>query len=110
MVKNAFTCCNTYYSSKLTGNTFTLTGFPFCVRTYSARRGNVQFKFLVALGQCFGGDRVHLINNPPRDSDKRGPVLLEGHNMLHPWPTCPLELIAVVFRLTAISIRVPEST
>ena len=76
ITENGFTCCDTY-PSEFTENRLTLTDAnSLCVKTYTERQGDSHFA--LALGQCFGPDWVHFINNPSSQVDEnelipRGP-------------------------------------
>ena len=62
ITENGF-ICNDAHSSQLPGTTLTLTctSSP-CVKVYF--NSQAGYRFVVALGQCFGQDWIHVVNNP----------------------------------------------
>ena len=62
LTENDFTCCNAY-PKKFTGNTVTLTSIdPLCIKVYFDSQAN--HRFVVGLGQYFGKDWIHVVNEP----------------------------------------------
>ena len=118
--ENGFTCCDTY-PSKPEGNTVTPTSTsPLCVRTYTGTLGKGRFS--VSLGQYFGRDWVHLINNPPNEIDKqdlmlRGPRRAQSlvsrvnnspiwvHHIYLPELACIVRTSRVVWERSRIGVR-----